>query len=77
MGNLSVNIVVREEKTDGKKAFIVNNEETGVADFGDTLDEAIENFKKSLNLFLEAYPEKREIFMEGEEKPLLISRILL
>ncbi len=77
MENLSVNIIVREEKMDDKKVFIINNEETGVADFGDTLDEAISNFKKSLNLFLETYPEKREIFIEEEKQPLLVSRILV
>jgi len=77
MGNLSVNISVREEKTGGKRVFIVNNEETGVADFGDTLDEAIENFKKSLRLFLESYPEKKEIFIEGAKEPIFISRILI
>jgi len=77
MENLSVNISVREEKTGGKRVFIVNNEETGVADFGDTLDEAIENFKKSLRLFLEAYPEKKEIFIEGAKEPIFISRILI
>jgi len=77
MGNLSVNISVREEKTGGKRVFIVNNEETGVADFGGTLDEAIENFKKSLRLFLEAYPEKKEIFIEGAKEPIFISRILI
>ncbi len=77
MENLSVNISVREEKTGGKRVFIVNNEETGVADFGDTLDEAIENFKKSLRLFLESYPEKKEIFIEGAKEPIFISRILI
>ena len=77
MENLSVNIVVREEKTAGKKVFIINNEETGVADFGDNLDEAINNFKKSLNLYLETYPEKKELFIEGSKEPLLISRILI
>ena len=42
---LSLNIVVREEKEDGKKVVIVNNEELGIADFGENLDEAIFNFK--------------------------------
>ena len=56
MEKLSVNILVREEQMDNKKVFIVNNDDTGVADFGDTLDEALDNFKKSLNLFLETYP---------------------
>ena len=47
---ISLNIVVREENENGKKIFIVNNDELGVADFGDTLDEAINNFKKSAAL---------------------------
>ena len=49
---IGFNITVREEKMEGKTVFIVNNEDTGVADFGDTLEEAIENFKKSLTLYL-------------------------
>ncbi len=57
---ISVNIVVREEDMDEGKVFIVNNEELGVADFGDTLDEAIENFRKSMKMYLETYPEKIE-----------------
>ena len=76
MKKLSVNIAVREEKIDGKKVFIVNNEETGVADFGDTLDKAIDNFKKSLKLYLDTYPKKRKLFIE-EKEPILISRIFL
>jgi len=77
MEKLSVNILVREEKMEDKKVFIVNNEDTGVADFGDTLDEAIENFKKSLRLYFEAYPQKKELFIEGTKEPILISRILV
>ena len=75
--SLSVNIIVREEKMGRKKVFIVNNEETGVADFGDTLDDAINNFKKSLKLYLEAYPKKKELLVEEEKEPILVSRILL
>jgi len=75
---LGVNIIVREENMDGKTVFIVNNEDTGIADFGDSLEEAIENFKKALELFLDTYPEKREIFTKKESKtPLMVSRIFL
>lgn len=77
MEKLSVNISVREEKMEKKKVFIVNNEETGVADFGDTLDEAINNFKKSLKLYLETYPEKKKVFIEEETEPVLVSRIFI
>ena len=75
--SLSINIVVREESMDEGKVFILNNEETGISDFGDTLDEAINNFKKSINLYFEAYPEKKKIFIEERTEPVLVSRILL
>ena len=74
---LSINILVREEEMDGEKVIIVNNEETGISDFGDTLDEAISNFRKSMSMFLEEYPEKRELLIQKENKPLLISKIFL
>ena len=38
------------------------------SDFGDTLEEAIENFKKSLALYLEMYPEKKDLFIKEEQK---------
>ena len=75
--NISLNIVVREEQMGKKKVFIVNNEELGVADFGDTLDGAIENFRKSVELFLDAYPAKRIELMQESNQPLLVSRIFL
>ncbi len=75
INNIGLNIVVREEKTEEGKVFIVNNEELGVADFGNTLDEAIENFKKSVKLYLDTYPERRKILVK-EEQPILVSRIL-
>lgn len=75
--NISLNIVVREEQTGKKKVFIVNNEALGVADFGDTLDSAIDNFRKSVELFLDAYPAKREELMTESNQPLLVSRIFL
>ena len=74
--NLSINIIVREEKQGKKKLFIVNNEELGVADFGENLEEAIDNFKKSVLLSLDAYPEKRKLLVK-EENPVLVSRIFL
>lgn len=76
--NIGINISIREEELEGKKVFIVNNEDTGIADFGDSLDEAVNNFKKSLALFLETYPEKRNLFVqEKAQAPLMVSRIFL
>ena len=77
MEKFSVNIIVREEKDGEEKFFIVNNDETGIANFGDTLEEAINNFRKSLNLYLEAYPEKRKLLIEEQKEPLFLSRILV
>ena len=73
---ISINIVVREEDMNGKKVVIVNNEELGIADFGDSLDEAIDNFRKSAKMYLDTYPEKRKLLQE-EKEPLLVSRILI
>ena len=77
MENIPINIIVREEDLDGKKVFIVNNEDLGVSDFGDTLKEATENFKKSMKLYLETYPEKKKMLIKEQKEPLMISRILL
>ncbi len=72
---ISLNIIVREENENGKKLIIVNNDDLGIADFGENLDEAISNFKRSAREYLEVYPEKKMTL--GEESPLLISRIFL
>jgi len=76
---IGVNIVIREEKMGDKIVFVVNNEDTGIADFGNTLEEATENFKKSLQLYLDAYPEKKNLFFNKDEtkSPLMVSRILI
>ena len=63
---INLNVVIREEKEGGRTIFIVSNEEMGIADFGDTLDEAIENFRKSANLYLETYPEKKTAIIQEE-----------
>ena len=76
--NLSISVILREEvQPDGKKVFIINNDELGVADFGDSFDEAIENFKKSVKMYLDTYPEKKCILIKEEKTPLMFSRIFL
>ena len=77
MEEISLNISVREEQMEDKKVFIVNNEETGVVDFGDTLDEAIENFKKAAKLYLETYPEKKKELLKEKVRPIFVSRIAI
>ena len=75
---IDINVIVREEKEGNKKIFVVNNDELGIADFGDTLDNALCNFKKSAKLFLDAYPEKKQsLIVKESETPPLITRILI
>lgn len=75
--NIGVNIIIREEKMGNRKVFIVNNERIGISDFGDSLDEAIGNFKKALKLYLEVCPEKKKLLIEEEKRPIMISRVNL
>ncbi len=77
MDKLSVNILVRQEKIGNKNFFIVNNEELGVSDFGEDLNLAIGNFKKSLKMFLDVYPQKRKELIAQEKQPLLLSKVFL
>lgn len=65
----------QEELSDGKKVFVVECAELGVSDFGDTVEEAMNNLKKGLSLLLEAAPEKKELLMKPE--PLMVSRLFL
>ncbi len=77
MDKISINIIVRQEKIGKKNFFIVNNEELGISDFGENLDLAISNFKKSLNMFLDTYPQKRKILVSQEKQPILVSKVFL
>lgn len=77
MDKLSVNILVRQEKIGNKNFFIVNNEELGVSDFGEDLNLALANFRKSLKMFLDAYPQKRKTLIAQEKQPLLLSKVFL
>ena len=74
-GALNINIVIREENMDEGQVIIVNNEELGISDFGDNLNGALENFKKSARMYLETYPDKIKLLKQ--DKPLLVSRISL
>jgi len=73
---LSFSVSMHEEElNDKKKVFVVEALELGVGDFGETLEEAINNLKKGVRMLLEEAPEKREL-LEREE-PLMVSRIFL
>lgn len=72
---LSCNVFAHEEELDGKKVFVVECVELGVSDYGDTLNEALKNLKKGINLLLEHAPEKKELLIK--EEPLMVTRLFL
>lgn len=73
--NLSSGVTLHEELIGGKKVFVAESVELGINDFGETVDEALENLKKAITLFLEEAPEKRELLKKQE--PVLITRLFL
>ncbi len=72
---LSCSVSIHEEEHEGKNVFVVECAELGVSDFGDTIEEAMNNLKSGINLLLESAPEKREFLVKPE--PLMISRLFL
>jgi len=72
---LSCSISVHQEEHEGKNIFVVECAELGVSDFGETLQEAMENIRSGINLLLEECPEKKEILLKQE--PLMVSRLFL
>ena len=73
--NLSCSVVIHTEEHEGEQVYVAECEELGVSDFGDTLEEAIENLKKGLRLLIEAEPSKAKA-LRGQ-KPFMITKILL
>ena len=72
---LSCNISIHEENMDGKNVFVIECAELGISDFGNTVEEAMNNLKLGIKLLLEEAPKKRELLMKN--KPLMVSRLFL
>lgn len=72
---LSCNISIHEENMDGKNVFVIECAELGISDFGNTVEEAMNNLKLGIKLLLEEAPKKRELLMKP--KPLMVSRLFL
>ena len=72
---LSCGVSIHEEMIDGRKVFVVDCAELGVSDFGESVDEALNNLKKGIDLLLEEAPEKRELLEKPE--PVLVTRLFL
>ncbi len=74
-GETSFSAVLHEEELDGKMVFVANCVELGVSDFGDSVDESLNNLKKGVSLLLEEAPEKKMLLRKKE--PVLVTRVFL
>ncbi len=72
---VSFSVVLHEEELDGKSVFVADCVELGVSDFGDSIDESIDNLKKGISLLLEEAPEKKVLLRKKE--PVLVTRVAL
>lgn len=72
---LSCNISIHEEKIEGKNVFVVECDEIGISDFGESISEATDNLRKAINLLLEVAPEKKNLLLKP--RSLMFSRLFL
>ncbi len=75
MEEVSFSAVLHEEDLDGKPVFVADCIELGVSDFGDNVDESLNNLKKGISLLLEEAPEKMALLKTKE--PVLVTRVVL
>lgn len=73
--NLSCSVSILPEKIGKKITYISRCEELGISDFGDTIEESLNNLKNALHLLIKNAPEKKQ-FLKGNI-PLLTTRIFL
>ncbi len=72
---LSCNVSIIPEQIGKKTVYIARCEELGISDFGDNIEEALNNLRTSLRLLIKYAPEKKQFFKK--EKPFLTTRIFL
>ena len=72
---LGLSVTLHEEELEGKKVFVADSLELGVSDFGDSVDEALNNLRRGVNLLLEEAPERRELLKN--EDPIFVTRLIL
>ena len=75
INKLSCGVSIHEEIADGKKVFVAECSELGISDFGDTMNEALDNLKLAIELFLEEAPEKKQLLEKTE--PVFVTRLFL
>jgi len=72
---LSCSVSVHEEEMDGKRVFVVECAELGVSDFGESINEALNNLKNAINLLLEEVPEKKDLLKK--HAPIIVTELNL
>lgn len=64
-----VDVVINKEKlSSGKPVFVAHSLSLGIASQGNTVDEAMDNIREAINLYLEEQPGKYEE-LANEEVP--------
>ena len=77
-GNAVLDVVITQEKINGKNFFVAQGIQIDVASQGLSLEEALENIKDAANIVLENSNEKKEfIEQEREEIPPMLTRVFL
>lgn len=66
---------MHEEEMNGKRVFVADCSELGISDFGDTLDESLDNLRNAIQLLIVEAPEKRALLEKPEQ--LLVTRLFL
>jgi len=72
---LSCNVSLHEENLDGKKVFVAECIELGISDFGESVNDAMDNLKNAVRLLLEEIPDKRRLL--EKEEPAMLTRLFL
>lgn len=72
---LSCSVSIHEEDMDGKKVFVADCVELGISDFGESLDETLNNLKDAVSLLLEEAPEKTDLLKKN--RPVFVTRLPL
>jgi predicted RNase H-like HicB family nuclease len=75
INKLSCGVSIHEEDMGDKRVFVAECAELGISDFGDSMEEALNNLKLAIGLFLEEAPEKKQLLEKPE--PLFVTRLFL
>ncbi len=73
--DLSCNVSIIKENLGKKTVYLARCEELGISDFGDNIEEALDNLRTSLVLLIQHDPSKAEPLKK--KRPLLTTRLFL